>query len=86
MLDERLQIRYVDLTFMREIERRGTLPRNKVSALRGGLGQMLLEQNCIRDRKCDACDFERNVWFAEPFIRNMIFSLHLRIMETALGM
>ena len=45
MLDERLQIRYVDLTFMLEIERRGTLPRNKVSALRGGLGQMLLEQN-----------------------------------------
>ena len=71
MLDERFQIRYVDLTFMLEIERRGTLPRNKVSALRGGLGQMLLEQN---------------VWFAEPFIRNMIFSLHLRIMETALGM
>ena len=47
MLDERFQIRYVDLTFMLEIERRGTLPRNKVSALRGGLGQMLLEQNCI---------------------------------------
>ena len=43
MLDERLQIRYVDLTFILEIECSGTLPRNKVSALRGGLGQMLLE-------------------------------------------
>lgn len=69
MLEERLQIRYVDLTFMLEIERRGTLPRNKVSALRGGLGQMLLEQNCIRDRKCDACDFEK-----ECLVRRTIYS------------
>ena len=45
MLEENLQIRYVDLTFILEIECSGTLPRNKVSALRGGLGQMLLEQN-----------------------------------------
>ena len=82
MLDERLQIRYVDLTFMLEIERRGTLPRNKVSALRGGLGQMLLEQNCIRDRKCDACDFEK-----ECLVRRTIYSkydIHLRLQNTGI--
>lgn len=86
MLDERFQIRYVDLTFMLEIERRGTLPRNKVSALRGGLGQMLLEQNCIRDRKCDACDFEKECLILQnPFILKYVFSLTFAIMGTALG-
>lgn len=69
MLEERLQIRYVDLTFVLEIERKGLLPRNKVSALRGGLGQMLLEQNCIRNRKCESCDFEK-----ECLVRRTIYS------------
>lgn len=69
MLEERLRIRYVDLTFVLEIGRSGLLPRNKVSALRGGLGQMLLEQNCIRDRRCESCDFER-----ECLVRRTIYS------------
>lgn len=34
------------------------LPQNKVSALRGGMGEMLLQQNCIRDRNCKSCRFE----------------------------
>ena len=57
MLEERLQIRYVDLTFVLEIERKGLL------------GQMLLEQNCIRNRKCESCDFEK-----ECLVRRTIYS------------
>ncbi len=54
-----LQIRYVDLTFRLRILEDTTLPREKCSALRGGMGQMLLEQSCIRDRNCEACDFQK---------------------------
>ena len=34
------------------------MPKNKVSALRGGMGEMLLQMNCIRDRNCEVCDFK----------------------------
>ena len=36
------------------------LPANKVSALRGGMGEMILRSNCIKDRKCEECYFERD--------------------------
>lgn len=47
------------------------LPKHKVSAIRGGLGQMLMAQNCIRDGACQGCDFltsciVRNIMYA-PF-------------------
>ncbi|MCI9148388.1 MAG: hypothetical protein HFG73_09010, partial [Hungatella sp.] len=32
---------------------------NKVLALRSGIGEMLLRANCIRNRKCGVCDFEK---------------------------
>ena len=56
--EEALNIRYVRLTFVISFPRDCTLPAHKASALRGGMGQRLLEQNCIRDRGCDRCDFE----------------------------
>lgn len=34
------------------------MPEQKASALRGGIGEMLLRANCIGNRKCDECDFE----------------------------
>ncbi len=34
------------------------MPKDKVSALRGGMGEMLLRTNCVRDRQCEICDFE----------------------------
>ena len=66
---EMLQIRYVDLTFTLAMVRDCYWPRNKVSALRGGVGQMLLAQNCIRDRNCEKCDFEE-----ECLVRRTIYS------------
>ena len=52
-----LNIRYVDLRFVLKFPEACEVPEDKVSALRGGMGQMLLRQNCIRDQKCENCDF-----------------------------
>ena len=59
-LENLLQIRYIKLHFCIEILRDGRLPRYKSSALRGGMGQMLLMSNCIRDKNCENCDFEED--------------------------
>lgn len=45
------------------------LPMNKVSAIRGGIGEMLLRSNCIRDRNCAECDFEE-----ECMVRRAMYS------------
>ena len=52
-----LQIRYVKLHFTIEFQEDTILPKHKVSAIRGGVGEMLLQANCVRDRKCENCDF-----------------------------
>ena len=54
-----LNIRYVDLKFTLLFPEDTTLPRYKVSALRGGMGQILLEQHCIRNGNCENCDFSK---------------------------
>jgi hypothetical protein len=64
-----LQIRYIKLHFHLRITEDTKLPTNKVSALRGGMGEMLLRCNCIRDRKCEKCDFE-----AECIVRRTMYS------------
>jgi len=50
-------IRYVKLHFIVEFIEDTILQKYKASALRGGMGEMLLKQNCIRGRKCEKCDF-----------------------------
>ena len=45
------------------------LSSNKVSALRGGIGTMLLNANCIGDRKCEDCAFED-----ECLVQRMMYS------------
>lgn len=56
-LKERLPIRYIKLHFILEMLVDTTLPQNKASAIRGGMGQMLLRANCIKNAKCEVCDF-----------------------------
>lgn len=58
LLSKILEIRYVKLHFFLEFIEDTKLPVNKPSALRGGIGEMLLNANCIKDRKCETCDFE----------------------------
>ena len=55
---ERLNIPYVRLKFLICFPENSLLPKYKVSALRGGMGEMLLRSNCIRDRNCKVCPFE----------------------------
>ena len=56
-LSNAFQIRYIKLHFTLEFPEVTTLPKHKVSAIRGGVGEMLLRANCVRDRKCEVCDF-----------------------------
>lgn len=64
-----LQIRYVKLRFTVSFTGDSILPVHKVSALRGGMGEMLLRANCIRNRDCGACDFE-----GECIVRRTMYS------------
>ena len=68
-LEQALKIRYVKLHFKIRLREDTRLPMNKVSAIRGGIGEMLLRANCIRNRKCDACDFEE-----ECIVRRTMYS------------
>ena len=53
-----LQIRYVKLHFVLEIVEDTIMPTHKASAIRGGVGEMLLRANCISNRDCEKCGFE----------------------------
>lgn len=64
-----LQIRYIKLHFCLRILENTILPKNKVSALRGGIGEMLLRMNCIRDRNCEHC-----VFLSECIVRRIMYS------------
>lgn len=57
-LENALRIKYIKLHFTVSFLENTKLPADKLSALRGGMGEMLLRANCIRDRNCVKCDFE----------------------------
>lgn len=57
-LYDALQVRFVKLRFTVSFLQDSSLPEDKVSAIRGGMGEMLLRMNCVRDRRCGSCDFE----------------------------
>lgn len=56
-LKKALSVRYIKLHFEVEVMENCELPMTKASAIRGGMGQMLLGAHCIRDRNCETCDF-----------------------------
>lgn len=56
-IKEALDVRYVKLHFTLMFPECSTLPVSKASAIRGGMGEMLLRANCIRNRECEVCDF-----------------------------
>ena len=62
-------IRYVKLHFSLRLMEDTLLPTYKTSALRGGMGEMLLRANCISDRNCDTCGFE-----PECIVRRTMYS------------
>ncbi len=68
-LKNSFDIRYVKLHFTIEFIEDTKAPVYKASALRGGMGEMLLRANCVRDRDCDNCDFE-----PECIVRRTMYS------------
>lgn len=64
-----LDIPYIKLKIHIVFQEDTILPKNKVSALRGGMGEMLLRGNCIKDRKCEKCDFEK-----ECIVRRTVYT------------
>ena len=62
-------IRYIKLHFTIEYMEDSIVPVYKASGLRGGMGEMLLRANCVRDRNCEACDFE-----SECIVRRTMYS------------
>lgn len=66
---EIMKPRYVKIVFTVTFAEDCVLPRNKASAIRGGMGEMLLRANCVRDRDCENCDFE-----SECIVRRTMYS------------
>ena len=62
-------IRYVKLHFTLKATESGEWPETKVSALRGGMGEMLLRMHCVRNRECDSCDYN-----PDCLVRQMMYS------------
>lgn len=58
LIKQAMHIRYTKLHFTIAFLEDSKLPPNKHSAIRGGIGEMLLQANCIRDRRCEQCDFK----------------------------
>lgn len=57
---EKFDIRYGKINLVFEFTEATKMPENKVSAIRGGMGEMLLEQYCLSDRSCNACKFKED--------------------------
>ena len=61
-----MDIPYITLTFCLRFFEPVEVPEQKVSALRGGLGEMILQKHCVADRDCENCRFQESciVWNA----------------------
>lgn len=68
-LQEALKAHYIKLSITVELAENTILPEHKVSALRGGIGEMLLRANCIQDRECEKCYFS-----SECIIQHTMYS------------
>ena len=57
-LFDALQVRFIKLCFTIIFIENSVLPVDKVSAIRGGMGEMHHSMNCVHDRQYEVCDFE----------------------------
>ena len=65
----KLAIKYSKLCITVSFTEDVRLSKNKASAIRGGIGEMLLRENCIGDRKCENCEFVR-----ECLVQRILYS------------
>ena len=78
-------IPYVTLTFCLRFHEPVEVPEQKVSALRGGLGEMLLQKNCVADRKCELCRFQESCIVWNAFYTPMRFKPEYMTGKESLG-
>ena len=64
-------IPYIRLCFRAEVPGHTHMPETKTAALRGGMGEMLLRQNCVMDRDCKNCMFYRSCVVSHTFYSYM---------------
>lgn len=64
-------IPFIKLEFHVKMLEDTKMPKTKVSALRGGMGEMLLRQNCIGDRQCEKCYFQETCLVWHTFYNRM---------------
>lgn len=57
---DKFDIRYSKVHLVVEFLENTKMPESKVSAIRGGIGEMLLKQYCLSDRKCEKCSFQED--------------------------
>ena len=69
-------VRYVRLRFELQMTEDTELPTHKVSMLRGGMGQILLDVNCVHEPRgtCETCGFVdeclvRRIMYTKPIIQ-----------------
>ena len=68
-LQKNLNIRYLKLRVDIRIKEKSVLPKYKVSAIRGGIGDAMLRLKCGNDGKCDGCPKE-----SECDVRNFMYA------------
>lgn len=65
------EIPYIRLFFIAELLEDTILPETKAAALRGGMGMMLLRQNCVTDQNCGQCSFRESCVVTHTFYSHM---------------
>lgn len=57
-MEKYLSTRYTEIHFTARFIEDTEVVREKTSALRGGMGEMLLRAHCVSDRQCENCGFK----------------------------
>lgn len=65
------EIPYIRLRFLTELLADARMPETKTAALRGGMGEMMLRQNCVMDRNCGKCFFHKACIVRNAFYTRM---------------
>lgn len=75
---EALNIRFIQLHLQFQMLEDAELPMHKASAIRGGIGNILIEQHCIRPGSCNKEKFscKKDCGFAEECIVQRIMRSH----------
>ena len=58
LICKNLNIRYLKLHFFIRFYEESFVYRHKPSALRGGIGNVLIEKYCLKGKACSFCDFK----------------------------